>query len=55
MAADIAEAIEGVRAAGVQVRAVGIRAGSLYGLETVLGVPVVRLHSDSVIGWGVIL
>jgi hypothetical protein len=55
LVADAAESVARVRATGLEVRGIAIRSGNLHGIESVVGVPVVRLHPDSLIGFGVIV
>jgi hypothetical protein len=54
---EIAVIVDRLEEQAIYPRAVAIRSGSLDWLEggTVEGVPVVRLHADSPVEWGVIV
>jgi hypothetical protein len=57
MLGEVAVIVDRLEEQAIYPRAVAIRSGSLHGLEggTVHGLPVVRLHADSPVEWGVVV
>ena len=54
MFGDVAGVVERLRCENIPPHAIGIRSGSLHGISTVFGLPVIRLAADSPFEWGVI-